>query len=124
MGVGAAVTITHEALGESVSDRLEFVRGMAGSLNVIAERTVASPEGRTDGAYHAWVSSLALRLATHLDRREAILTDPGRTLAVIEGEWIRLDHELTGMLAAARAEAAALPTAPPAPILEALAFQP
>lgn len=121
VGVGAAVTISYAALGESVNDRLEFVRGMAGSLNVIAERLDSPSEGRTDGAHHAWVSSLALRLSTHLERREATLAAPGRTLATIRDEWIRLDDEFAAFLRTARAEAAAFPTPAPAAVVEVLA---
>lgn len=116
VGVGATVTITTGSLGESVGERLQFVRGTAGSLNAIADRSRSPLEGWADEELRAWVPSLASRLSSHLQRREAALSAPGRTLAEIRAEWDRLDRELAELAAEGLVEAEAFDRDAVAPV--------
>lgn len=103
--VGATVSITLGALGESVTERLQLVRGIAGSLNAIADRSQSPLERRAAEVSLAWVTSLASRLSSHVERREAALSTPGQTLADIRAECDRLDQEIESLVAGSLAEA-------------------
>jgi hypothetical protein len=118
--VGATVTITMGALGESVGGRLEFVRGIAGSLNAIADRSRSPLERRADEESRAWVASLASRLSSHVERRDAALSEPGRTLAEIRADSDRLDAELAALATGGLAEAAAVDPDTARPVIDLL----
>lgn len=114
---GARITFSVEALGLRTGDRVQFVRGLSGSLREIAGRSTTpdSPDAN-------WLTATAVRLDDLADRVEAAAGARGRTLAEIgadlrglEEEWQALRGEL---LAEARVR---LPGAPAiAPLVERL----
>ncbi|MBW3661416.1 MAG: hypothetical protein KY397_07285 [Gemmatimonadetes bacterium] len=83
----ATITITVDALGTHARDRLLEIRGLAGAMRAVAERS------SFEGAGAEWLIDAAGRVDAHADRREAVLSTRGRTLGWIAAELDRLDGE-------------------------------